>query len=374
MTNVILVNLDGFRVDKIDRCQFLNQLKDKCLFFPKMFTVAPYTFASLHSVFTSYYPSMHGVDAYYNIFKFKNEISTLPQILQSSGYYTSCDIISEVVIPKKGLDEVNIFDEKTVDFESRHRDIIKRLSEKDSFFLFLHYTEPHKHLVDAVIQKYKQESNDDEYFNSYKENNARYESYLPSLDNYVKMIMDTLKETGIDSETILILFSDHGTSLGEKQGEKFYGVYTYDYTINVFSMMFIPNKQPIKILKQCQTIDIAPTILDLLKIDYDLKSIQGKSLLPFIDNQNEPDRTVFVETGGLYGPWPSPKKHNVFCIRKNNKKIIYNDSPQTWEFYDLESDPNEQNNIYSDSSKIILEYKDELLSYLNLNKIKTNLT
>lgn len=374
--NVILVNLDGFRVDKINNCRTLNQLKNQCLFYPQMFTVAPYTFASLHSVFTGLYPSMHGVNAYYNIFKFKNDIQTLPEILQSAGYYTSCDIISEVVIPKKGLDEVNIFDEKIVNFESRHKDIIKRLSEKKKFFLFLHYTEPHKHLVDAVIQKYKQESNDDNYFNSQEENNSRYESYLPSLDNYVKMILDTLKETKIDSNTILIFFSDHGTSLGEKKGEKFYGVYTYDYTINVFSMIYVPEKEPIQVIKQCQTIDLFPTILELLEINYNenLFPIQGKSLLDFIKNPNEPQHTVFVETGGLYGPWPSPKKHNVFCIRKNNKKIIYNDTPQTWEFYDLENDPNELQNIYGDSNEIIDEYKKELLSYLNHNQIQTNLS
>ena len=59
-----------------------------------------------------------------------------------------------------------------------------------------------------------------------------------------------------------------------------------------------------------------------------------------------------LKTGGLYGPWPSPKKHNVFCLRKNNKKLIYNDTPQSWEFYDLLDDPNENHNIFSKSPEI----------------------
>ena len=54
------------------------------------------------------------------MFKFKkNEINTLPEILQEQGYYTCCDIINDVVIPTKGFDEVNIFDEKTVDFKKK---------------------------------------------------------------------------------------------------------------------------------------------------------------------------------------------------------------------------------------------------------------
>ena len=50
-------------------------------------------------------------------------------------------------------------------------------------------------------------------------------------------------------------------------------------------------------------------------------------------NNKAKNREVFVETGGLYGPWPSPHKHNVFCIKFDNGKLIYNDTPQTWEFY-----------------------------------------
>ena len=81
------------------------------------------------------------------------------------------------------------------------------------------------------------------------------------------------------------------------------------------------------------------------------------------------EREVFVETGGLYGPWPSPKKHNVFCIRKNKKKLIYNQTPKTWEFYDLESDPKELNNIYAKESELTKFYKERLFHYLKENLI-----
>ena len=322
------------------------------------------------------YPSTHGVNGYYNIFEFKkNEITSLPEILKKSKYYTACDIISEIVIPKQGFDEWNVFDEKSVDFISRHTKLIKKLSKKNKFFLFLHYTEVHKHLVREIIQKENQEGNDD-FFKSKEVNHERLNSYLPSCDDYVKAIISSVKESNIYEKTILIFFADHGTSIGEKFGEKFYGVFAYDYTINVFSIIHIPNLKPKVIEKQCRTIDIFPTIGEIIKQypSKDLKNIQGESLFPLIEDINSKEREVFVETGGLYGPWPSPDKHNVFCIKFNEKKLIYNDTPQTWEFYDLKNDPNENNNTYEQDSNEINKYKKRLLFYLDLNKINTNIS
>jgi len=375
--NIILVTLDGLREDKIDLCHSLSLMKKKALYFSNMITVSPYTLASLHAIFSGLYPSKNGVDAYYHMFKFKNEeIITIPQMLQKGGYYTSCDIISDIVIPKKGFDERNIFDEKTVDFKTRHEGIIRRLSKKEKFFLFLHYTEPHKHLVDEVIQKYKHKSTDDDYFKKQKENEDRYNSYMPSCDRYITSILKCIKDCGIEENTILIFHADHGTSIGEKKGEKFYGVYVYDYTIKVFCFIYIPKKAGKIIKKQCSTIDLYPTIGDIAGIDLGKKinNIQGESLFPLVENPNAEDREVFVETGGLYGPWPSPKKHNVFCIRLPNKKLIYNADPKTWEFYDLKNDPHEMTNLYDETLPDVIQLKKRLLSYFKENNIVTNIT
>ena len=62
--NIILINIDGFRKDKINSCKNLEKIKNDSLYFSNMNTVAPYTFASLHSVFSGLYPSKHGVNGY----------------------------------------------------------------------------------------------------------------------------------------------------------------------------------------------------------------------------------------------------------------------------------------------------------------------
>jgi len=374
--NVLVINIDGLRKDRVDLCPILKNLKEKSYYFSEMQTVAPYTFAALHAIFSGTYPSRNGVNAYYNIFKFrKEEIITLTEIMKKAGYYTCCDIISESVMPKQGFDEWNIFDEQTVDFKKSHKELIERLAKGKKFFLFLHFTETHKHLVREIVKKYKQGDNDDEFFRSKKENEKRYNSFLPSCDDYIGVILKTLKDSNISDNTILVIFSDHGTSIGEKPGEKFYGVYVYDYTINVFCILHIPNKTPELLEKQCRTIDLYPTIAEIAGIPIgELNNIQGESLFPLIEDPNSKEREVFVETGGLYGPWPSPKRHNVFCVRLNNKKLIYNDTPQSWEFYDLQNDPEEQSNIYDENSEEVIKMKKRLHYYLKENKISTNIS
>ena len=69
--NIIFINLDGLRRDKVDLCPTLKLLKQQSIYFSGMKTVAPYTFASLHSVFSGMYPSRNGVNGYYAIFRFK---------------------------------------------------------------------------------------------------------------------------------------------------------------------------------------------------------------------------------------------------------------------------------------------------------------
>ena len=63
----------------------------------------------------------------------------------------------------------------------------------------------------------------------------------------------------------------------------------------------------------------------------------------------------------------------MFCIRNNGKKLIYNDTPKTWEFYDLIKDSQETENIYDASSEEISRFRNRLLYYFDILGIKTEL-
>ena len=159
--------------------------------------------------------------------------------------------------------------------------------------------------------------------------------------------------------------TDHGSSNGEKIGEKAYGTFVYDYTINIWHYWLWPSNIPtgIEISEQVRTIDILPTLLDLLEINQkkNKKKISGISLLPLIyGKQDTVSRLAFSETGGVDGAYPSPNSPNVRCVRDDGWKLIHNSSINQFELYNLNDDPEENNNLYG----IEIEKGDLLWEYM----------
>ena len=60
-------------------------------------------------------------------------------------------------------------------------------------------------------------------------------------------------------------------------------------------------------------------------------------------------------------------------VKINGKKLIYNDTPQTWEFYDLKNDPDELDNKYDEHSQEVNDLKKRLIRHFKENKIITKL-
>ena len=372
--NIILVNLDGLRQDKVELCPNLSSIKKRGIYFSNMISASPYTLTAHHSIITGLYPSQHGIDSYYHMFRFKKGVATLPELLKNEGYFTRCDCHLESLMTKKGFDEHNNFDENTVDYNTRHKQVIKELSKHKKFFLFLQCSKLHTHLVSEVLSV-KDKISDDEYHQNVSINENKFESHLKEFDSVVGNLITTLDKLQLSDKTIIIFTADHGTSFGEKLGERSYGTFVYDYTTRVFCLLCIPNNSSKIIHNQCNSIDIFPTIMEIagISLDETCNNILGKSLFRLSDGTENNDRESFVETGGLDGPWPSPKKHNVFCIRHNGKKLIYNDTPTTWEFYDLVKDPKETQNIYDESLEEVSRMQNRLLHYFDVLEIKTKL-
>ena len=252
-----------------------------------------------------------------------------------------------------------------VGWKFRRKDIITKVANK-KFFLYLHNDHLPAQYIKNIAKKYT--DFDKEYFNNYESNEKNYNFWLGKLDLYVKEVFNHIKNLGLLDNTIVVLLSDHGMSNGERIGEKMYGSFTYDYTIKIFSTFIIPKTRGREINFQTRTIDIMPTILDILKIkaDESYEHIQGKSLIPFIKGKEKEDRIAFSETGGLSGPYPSSHKNNVFCIRTRKWKLIYNKTPNSWEMYDLENDLGEKDNLFdkNKNKEITLKLKEMLLDHI----------
>lgn len=351
--NIIMILIDGARFECLEKIPSYKELREEATFFSCMITYAPYTIASLHATFSGMYGNSNGVNGYYKSYSFdRKNCFTLAQYLKENGYYTEADLHNENVAPTQGYDKIRTYDEFKDDLVKRHQEILAQIKQKQPFFIFLDYAAIHPDLLANVIKKYS--DLDEEYFKDKKRNFEKYIKSVEKSGEYLKAITGKIKELGLWEKSILFVFTDHGVSLGDRFGEKAYGVYLYDYTLKCFLYVIGKGLPKNKVIaKQIRSIDILPTILDMLKIKEkdSYKRLQGKSFLPFIRGKEE-DRTAYSETGGLGGPTPSPEVHNLRSVRTNEWKLIHNETNNNKEIYNISKDEDETNNLIGKEPEI----------------------
>ncbi len=366
--NIIFVLLDGSRWDRLDKSSDFSDLQKKGTMLNKVITAIPYTFGSMNVIFTGLYGKENGVDAYYKMFKLKNSVNFLPEILKENGYYTCCNLISDKVISSRGFDIYQSHDEYKDDLGTEHPKIIKDAfanSDGKPVFCFLQFSKIHTVTVSEILKKYEWDSK--EFYEKKDKNLKTYDSAFLEASKYAKKIYQTLYEMKKLDDTILVFFADHGTGVGERFGERNYGVYTFEETIRTFYLFIGSEFSKNKISdKLASTVDIFPTLLDLSDVDIP-SGILGKSFISFLNGHSEliEKEHVFSETGGLQGPFPSPKEPNVFCIRTPRYKLIYFKTSEKWKLFDLNIDPGELNNLYGNRIAEEQQMKEKLLSWVN---------
>jgi len=361
--------MDGARLDRIVNGKNYSTLINNGTFFPKTITYAPYTIAALHAVFSGTYGHKTGVNSYWSTPKFKkDEYKTLSLYLQENGYSTYADVINDLVLPKIGFDSFVVHDELNDDLTSRHKLLLEKMNnsckQNNNFFLYLHYSNIHTGIMQQVLKKYDNFS--EEYFSRKSENEKFYNSLFENADNYLGEIISHCKKLHLDENSLIVIISDHGISIGEKFGERAYGVYCYDYTL-ISTALFIHPSLPQKTFQnQIRSIDLFPTILEILSISSDshYKSIDGKSLFPIIDGKIE-ERIAFSQSGNPLNDNKPPKEPNVYSIRTDKWKFISNIHNKTEELYNLENDSSEENNILNKNPEIALKLRGELEKILS---------
>jgi len=364
--NIVFVLLDGARTDRLHKSKDFEFLKKQGILFDNVIAAYPYTFAAMNAIFTGLFGKENGVNAYYKMFQLKDGIDFLPELLQKNGYFTCCNLISEKVISKRGFDIYESHNEYQDDLTKIHPQLIKNSflqSEGKPIFTFLQFSKIHTITVSEILKKY--EWNDEKFYKNKLENLKNYDSAFMAAANYAQIIHETLDSLGKLKETLLIFFCDHGTGIGERFGERNYGVYTFEETIKTFYLFIGPKTKKNTVCdKLLSSIQIFPTILDIAEISHDSKT---KSLSKYIEGDDEDieEEYVFSETGGLQGPFPSPKEPNVFCIKKKNFKLIYFSTSNAWKLFDLTKDPKEKNDLSNSGLSIENELRKNLIKWIN---------
>jgi membrane-anchored protein YejM (alkaline phosphatase superfamily) len=366
--NLILICIDGCRSDRAQKSKIFTDYLPGTIFCSQSITYAPYTNSSMFAVFSGTNGNRNGCFSYWHSLKFRDtKFKTITKYLHDENYETYADIHSKLAIPLNDFDQCNIYDESNTDLISRHTKLISDMSQisknNKNFFLYLHYEKIHTEIMNSVLKKYTNFS--EEYFENKSENKIRYDNLFNNSELYLRKILDTVNENNLLDDSLILIISDHGISLGEKFGERAYGAFCYDYTIKTFGILISSQFKNKTITQQVRHIDFLPTILDHLglPIDKNYEKFDGQSLIPLFFEKTLPEKIAYTETANPLKDNAPPKIPNTKSVRTSKWKLIFNEYNNTKELYNLIQDPNEENNLIGNS----LDIENEL--WIELNKL-----
>ncbi|WIY26151.1 sulfatase-like hydrolase/transferase [Parasedimentitalea psychrophila] len=150
-----------------------------------------------------------------------------------------------------------------------------------------------------------------------------YFSALSHGDYHFGRIMEALKASKHAENTIVILLSDHGFHLGNR--DNFKKTTLWEQVAGVPFIIYDPAQtSPREVQDPVALIDVGPTVLDYADLP-PLDNCLGRSLRPQVQGQTNPDRVV------------PTFHHNDVSVRKGDFRLVrYEDG--TTEFYDLKDD------------------------------------
>ncbi|MCL4364070.1 sulfatase-like hydrolase/transferase [Patescibacteria group bacterium] len=184
---------------------------------------------------------------------------------------------------------------------------------------------------------------------------AIYDEMIYYLDSNLKQIFSFIDSKEFKNNTILIITSDHGEEFMEHGYFLHPEDQLYNTTTSVPLIVRIPFLSYKVINNTVQSVDIYPTVLDLLGI-YQSKdvSIDGKSLASQLLGKKNATKDNYVISEGL----------NVDTIRYGNWKLyVKNDANSLhneYELYNLDKDPQEQDNVFKNYPQIIANLLENL--------------
>ena len=185
-----------------------------------------------------------------------------------------------------------------------------------------------------------------------------------AIDDNIEKILEGLEKSGQLDNTLIIYTSDQGYFLGE------HGFFDKRMMLEESSRMPFVIRYPKELPKNkrnnalLMNIDIPALLLDFAQVQLP-KHIQGKSFRELlIDDELQGRKYTY------YRYWEhSPKRPAHFGVRSKRYKLIhYYGKPlgmksadkqvtvPSWEFYDLEKDPEERSNLFNDPN-----YKKEIV-------------
>ena len=233
-------------------------------------------------------------------------------------------------------------------------------NRKQPFFLYLAYTAPHTPLQ-ATQEDYAALSHIEDH------TLRVYAAMVRNLDRNIGRVLQTLKDKGLDDNTLVIFTSDNGGAHyvgldGLNKPYRGWKATFFEGGIRVPLFMRWPAGIPKGVKPQLPVnhMDIFTTVAAVTgaKVPAD-RPIDGINLLPQISKPADkgPGRTLFWRTD------------TYRVIRKGDWKLQVTQNPKKDWLYDLAVDPTEQNNLAAKEPERVANMKKELEAF-NATQVK----
>jgi arylsulfatase A-like enzyme len=385
--NVVICVLDAARADHLgcygyprDTTPAIDRLAEESVVFDRHFCQYTQTKASTASLFTAQYPRTHGAlrnsplprdaftmeagfrEAGYTTALFSSNIWVSPFKQTARGFdWVSAPAMA--VGPRRGLDEADGFRGENVkerDPETLLAHVARWLAERPAgpFFAYVHFLPPHSPYVapeefarlfsdqrpptwwkgKTPFPGVKDLSSSSEHERLGPHLVNQYDANLLWADRAVGELVGLLRRAGLLDNTLLIVTADHGETFGE-HGFTWHTSCPYDETIRVPLLVRFPGDErtPGRVGALTETVDLLPTIYELLGLPYSKESVQGRSLLPLLAGQERSLRSyVFSETEG---------QPPCAVIRDLRYSLLLFEGGKLRALYDTEADPWQTRNI-----------------------------
>ena len=165
-----------------------------------------------------------------------------------------------------------------------------------------------------------------------------YKACVSFVDAQVGMLLDELEKLGLNNNTIVVLWGDHGFHLGD---HGMFGKHTtLEQASRVPLMMHVPGKKASTTSSPVELCDIYPTLADLAGLD--CPAIDGRSLTPVIADPTHATRdgalTMFKSRGAHGYSFRTKRYRYTEWVNKRSKTVAR-------ELFDYQADPLEKVNL-----------------------------
>ena len=398
--NVVMMTIDTLRAGRLGAygCEKptspnIDALAGESVLFEQAVAPASWTLASVPSIFTSTFPCEHGLIE--DRVRLNDGFETIAQRFKRAGYqtasYFSNPYLGAVTGLNRGFDTTQF--RKGAFTDGTH--ISQWLGEKPDglFFLYIHNMAPHDawraprrlieqfgdvspatvRLIQGIYFKYKPllrvdwkageplgTTNNtrrqrrflqafDQVRDDYK---VLYDAAVRLADERVGSVVQSLKDGGQWDDTLFILLSDHGEEFGE-HGAYIHGQSLYQELIHVPLIVHFPSDEHAgtRVPSVVSLIDVLPTIFSYLNRPQLAEGARGRDLMPLIEGAPPADESqprvvaCRINVKKYYKPWAETRGNVNVALRMGKWKGIWNRDLETFELYNVERDPFDQNNL-----------------------------